>query len=231
MDIRQRDISGAGDISGILEHGVIEVWRADTALQRDFILSRLSLLDSNEKERYVSFRREEDRLCFAGGRIFTKILAGRYLSKETEEINVISEKYMKPFIECGGKLKYNISHSGGYILLAFTYGSEVGVDIEKKDDSFDVMSLINVLHPVERTAVLENGNVDTFYTIWTAKEAYVKAIGKGFSISPNSFYINKEGFAVRGCLISKDHKVVRIDAGSSFFGALCFGIINYGIHI
>ena len=231
MDIKQRDISGAGDISGILKHGVIDVWRADTALQRDFILSKLSLLDSNEKERYGSFHREEDRLCFAGGRIFTKILAGRYLGKETEEINVIFEKYMKPFIECGGELKYNISHSGGCILLAFSYGSEVGIDIEKKDDSFDVMSLINVLHPVERTAVLESGNVDTFYAIWTAKEAYIKAIGKGFSISPNSFYINKEGFAVRGCLVSKNHKVVRLDTGSSFFGALCFGINNYGIHI
>lgn len=222
MNIKQMDISLAYDIAGIMKYDIIDVWKVDISFCRDFILSRLVLLNNNEKERYRNFFREEDKLCFAGGRIFTKILAGRYLGKNPEEIDIISEKYMKPFIECAGRLKYNISHSGGCILLAFSNGCEIGVDIEKKDESFDALALVNILHPVERAALLENGNVDMFYNIWTAKEAYVKALGKGFSISPSSFYIDKEGFAVSNNMISKKYKVVRLDTASSFYGALCF---------
>ena len=52
---------------------------------------------------------------------------------------------MKPFIECAGRLKYNISHSGGCILLAFSNGCEICVDIEKKGESFDALALVNIL--------------------------------------------------------------------------------------
>lgn len=224
MEIKQMDISSAGDISGIMKYDTIDVWKVDISFYRDFIFSRLALLNNNEKEWYGNFYREEDKLCFAGGKIFTKILAGRYLGKKPEEINVISEKYMKPFIECAGRLKFNISHSGGYLLLAFSNGCEVGVDIEKKDESFDVLTVVNILHPVERAVVLESSNLDAFYTIWTAKEAYVKALGTGFSISPSSFYINKEGFSVSNNAVSKKYKVVRLDTDREFFKALCFEI-------
>ena len=115
MKIKQMDISSANDIAGIMTYDIIDVWKVDISFCRDFILSRLAFLNNNEKERYRNFYREEDKLCFAGGRIFTMILAGRYLDKKPEEIDIISEKYMKPFIECAGRLKYSISHSGGCI--------------------------------------------------------------------------------------------------------------------
>lgn len=84
----------------------------------------------------------------------------------------------------GCPLDFNVSHSGRTIAIAVSPGVLVGVDVEKRVERSVVAKLAElVLTPEERTYVW-NGADDRevecrFTTLWTLKEAYLKALGCG----------------------------------------------------
>ncbi len=217
MNLSYFKIRDIPDIKSIPGHGTADIWSADICLDRELIMSKLHYLDAEEICRYRRFLKEEDRLRFAGGRIFTKLIVAAYLGIKAEYIAINALKNAKPVIMGETGLEYNISHSGDMILLAFSASAEVGVDIEKTDPHIDAASLCTVLHPKEKEAVLRCGT-DEFYRIWTNKEAYVKAVGKGFSISPESFFVHENG-TVSG---TEGYKVQRIDRYDGYSAALCY---------
>jgi phosphopantetheinyl transferase len=66
----------------------------------------------------------------------------------------------------------------------------VGVDVERIDTGSPPP--LAVLHPRERTTLLalpEPARPLAFARIWSAKEAYVKALGLGFARAPESFAV------------------------------------------
>jgi 4'-phosphopantetheinyl transferase len=77
---------------------------------------------------------------------------------------------------------FNISHTDGCVVCAFTEGSRVGVDIEamrplQLDDYREVLSL------TEQTRVSEAVNpAETLLEVWTMKEAVAKAAGHGIAL-------------------------------------------------
>lgn len=82
----------------------------------------------------------------------------------------------KPYYEVGKK--FNISHSGDYVLAAFS-DEEIGVDIEQLGE-IDTAAIADFLHPLETKFIEEaTDSQDAFYKVWTRKEAYLKARGIG----------------------------------------------------
>ena len=79
-------------------------------------------------------------------------------------------------------LDFNISHSGEFIICVVSDNDKVGVDVEqirpvKMEDFRDIFSMD------EYNNILRAKNpYDQFFTIWTRKEAVVKANGKGLYI-------------------------------------------------
>ncbi|MBE6869533.1 MAG: 4'-phosphopantetheinyl transferase superfamily protein [Ruminococcus albus] len=217
MNLSYFNIRDIPEIKSLPKHGMADIWSTDICLDREIIMNHLHYLNADELSRYRRFLKEEDRLRFAGGRIFTKLIAAAYLGIKAEEISIISEKNTKPVIMGKTGLEYNISHSGDMILLAFSSSAEVGVDIEKNDPNIDAALLSTVLHPKEKEAVLRCGT-DEFFRIWTGKEAYVKAVGKGFSISPEVFFVKENGTVSS----TEEYKVLRIDRYNGYFAAFCY---------
>jgi 4'-phosphopantetheinyl transferase len=58
-------------------------------------------------------------------------LLGFYLSGAPEEIPFSYGPQGKPAIGVDSLLRFNISHSGDFVLLAFTRECDIGVDIEQ----------------------------------------------------------------------------------------------------
>jgi 4'-phosphopantetheinyl transferase len=82
--------------------------------------------------------------------------------------------------------RFNLSHSGEYAVLALVQGREVGIDLERMREAVNWRGVAQTAFSVsERAAlfsVLPALRLDTFYRLWTAKEAYLKACGAGLSV-------------------------------------------------
>jgi 4'-phosphopantetheinyl transferase len=85
----------------------------------------------------------------------------------------------------------NMSHSEGLVIVAVTLDCCVGVDTEFIRPIEDIDSLARRFFTTSEQALVQPAPVDrkehVFYRCWTRKEAYIKAIGKGFSIPLDSF--------------------------------------------
>lgn len=82
--------------------------------------------------------------------------------------------------------RFNVSHSGEYAVLALVQGRAVGVDIERMRAAVNWRGVAHTAFSAsERAALLAASplhRLDTFYRLWTAKEAYLKACGAGLSV-------------------------------------------------
>ncbi|GAB2272169.1 hypothetical protein Dimus_006990 [Dionaea muscipula] len=95
-------------------------------------------------------------------------------------------------------LQFNISHSSSLIACGITVDSPIGIDVEEKERvlKIDILSFARRFfcpHEVEHLAAVSNPDRrrHEFMKLWTLKEAYVKALGSGFSAAPfNSFAIH-----------------------------------------
>lgn len=82
---------------------------------------------------------------------------------------------------------FNLSHSHGMAVIAVS-GSRVGVDIEPVRKA-NISVARRFFCPGELQYVLENGDTG-FFRIWTLKEAFMKATGKGMALGLDSFCID-----------------------------------------
>lgn len=105
------------------------------------------------------------------------------------DVTISRNKYGKPYLQGVKDFHFNISHSGHYVVIAVSEG-KVGIDIEKKD-KVDYRIAERFFGNKEAREILasseEDERIDAFYRIWTLKESYVKAIGKGLTIPFSSF--------------------------------------------
>ncbi|XP_010913667.1 uncharacterized protein [Elaeis guineensis] len=88
-------------------------------------------------------------------------------------------------------LQFNISHTSTMIACGVTLDLPIGIDIEEKQrkTSNNILSLAHrYFSPVEvaylKTLADPECRQSEFIRLWTLKEAYVKALGRGFSGTP-----------------------------------------------
>lgn len=88
-------------------------------------------------------------------------------------------------------LKFNISHSGEYLVCAFSK-KEIGVDIQRiKDIDLKIAKRFFAKNEYSYiNSMPENEKVDAFFRLWVLKESFIKAVGKGMFIPLNSFEID-----------------------------------------
>ncbi len=103
--------------------------------------------------------------------------------------------YGKPFLLSHNGIKFNVSHSGDYVVCAIS-STEIGIDVEKIRD-INCIQIANRFFTTEENNYLNNTQnrqniVENFYEIWTLKESLVKAIGTGLSFGLKSFSVIKK---------------------------------------
>ncbi|KAJ2630024.1 hypothetical protein H4R22_002958 [Coemansia sp. RSA 1290] len=84
---------------------------------------------------------------------------------------------------------FNISHDGDWVIAGYTAQGFIGVDIAKISCPANMTDIDYIKEFVYQLSIKEmdylvNSSQQTlldFYRIWTAKEAYVKAIGAGIA--------------------------------------------------
>lgn len=125
--------------------------------------------------------------CFSYGEKHT---FDKYKHIETKNEKIVSEIFKRKYIgdyhlnEFGKPISdncyFNISHSYGVVVFVMDT-VPVGIDIEKIRDAED--DLVNYISNEKEKAYIRDG--ESFYEVWTNKEALVKAYGTGIKRKPN----------------------------------------------
>lgn len=155
---------------------MINLWYLDTkTITPKDVETLLAVLPQNIVQEITRFRFHEDRRL----KLFGRLIVESFYKNQNIAFNWNDWKISptgKPY--CNHTQAFNISHSGTYVLVAFS-NHEVGVDIEKVAP-FDVRTISTYFHPEEAEYILHSTNSNSaFFKLWTRKEAYLKAIGKG----------------------------------------------------
>lgn len=158
----------------------VEVFRLDFDLASPASSADWAVLGDDERERAAKFHRHDDRIRSIATRAALRRLLGERLHREPGALHFDAGPYGKPLLREGAGLEFNVSHSGGFALIALSRAGAVGIDIERRDEALDVASFASlVLSPGERAA--GEGGVETFFERWVAKEAVLKALGLGIA--------------------------------------------------
>ncbi|HVA64835.1 MAG TPA: 4'-phosphopantetheinyl transferase superfamily protein [Terriglobales bacterium] len=87
----------------------------------------------------------------------------------------------------GARLHFNLSHSGPWGLVGIAADQEVGVDIEGERPAMDGVGLAQRFFTPAETAWLREQPAEqrarAFARLWTCKEAWLKADGRGLALS------------------------------------------------
>ncbi len=163
---------------------VIDVYFIDVNVSREVIGALAELLTDIERARADRYRFDDDRRRSIVARAATRRILSRFTGTAARELPIVEGEYGKPEL-AGGEIEFNASHSGDLVALAFAPQTPVGIDVERRRKLHDALALARRYFSEAELAFVE-GAEDTgaaFFIVWTAKEAIVKASGKGIGAS------------------------------------------------
>lgn len=159
-----------------------------------------------ERERAQRYVHEADRLRCLYGRAAMRLALGQHLGVNPATIPLSLEDNRPPRILDACDTGVSLSHSGEWIMIGVRDGP-VGVDIEQQRALPDLVELArSVFHPAEMEIVLTargQARQKAFFTLWSAKEAYLKGIGMGLGREPAEIAVPLAGGRVCDPLVEE----------------------------
>jgi 4'-phosphopantetheinyl transferase len=155
-------------------------------------------------ERAGRFRFECDRRRYAVGRGLVRHVLASRTGAAPSSLSFEYGAHGKPRLRetgDGSALGFNMSHSERVLVLALTGGAEVGVDVEvvrPMTEGVAVAETVFTAREREGLALPPDGDDwSRFYRLWTAKEAFLKALGSGLSVAPHEVEVHGDGHGLR----------------------------------
>lgn len=166
--------------------GTVDVWRADLTLP-DSELARLSAsLNAEETRRAARFHFERDRRRFLAARGLLRHILARYADTEPERVGLGYGHQGKPFLLDRPDTQFNLSHTGDILVVGVARGLRLGIDVERtmaESVMDEVMKTVSSEPERARLGSLTGSErLERFSQLWTRKEAYIKADGRGMSL-------------------------------------------------
>jgi 4'-phosphopantetheinyl transferase len=197
----------------------VQVWRLRVDLEgegREPARAVDDVVTEEERERAARFHFEADRQRFLHGRLLLRSFLGHHLGIAPRDVSFVKGEFGKPEVErpAGGDargagdagiLRFNLAHSGEWLLFAIARDRELGVDVEQHRVMSDAIDIARRFFAPPEVAALEALDPalhhDTFFRVWTRKEAIVKATGLGLSAGLDRFAVSADApdhVALRG---------------------------------
>ncbi len=156
-------------------------------------------LSAAEVRRFHSYESRSAAAQFLQCRGLLRDMLASYLGTAPDQIEVSCREHVKPAAKCPAAdlamPHFNLSHSGGWIVLGADRDRDLGIDIECADRrEIDTLSTMDDLFtPNERAHLAscldQSTKAGLFFRLWRCKEAIMKATGRGFDLAPASFEV------------------------------------------
>lgn len=147
-------------------------------------------VSSARKEASLKFVRQQDAQRGLIGELLILYRLRTQYQLQNHQIQFEKNKYGKPFLRNHPHIHFNVSHAGDWIVCA-DGTVPVGIDIEQiRPIDFGIAERFYTEPEYQLLLnVPESEKLQTFYTLWTLKESYIKFVGKGLSLPLDSFSI------------------------------------------
>ena len=139
-----------------------------------------TLVSVEETSRADSMSSTATRRGFLSGRRLVRNLLSRWFSVDSINLPIRLSSHGRPYLDGESYPRFSISHSGDLVMVAFS-GEEVGADLEL-ERSLDMTALSSrFFSDEEARLVREQESIQTFFRLWTCREAAIKADGRGMA--------------------------------------------------
>lgn len=179
-----------------LKPNEVHVWRVCLDVADSTVEYLLPILCVTERQRAERFRFQKDRKQFVVTRSVLRIILGRYLEREPSTLSFCYNQYGKPELASTSDrtIRFNLSHSHGLALIAVAQNLDIGIDLEYIRPNVSWEQIAQSYFSSKERDMLHQLPVAlktlAFFTVWTRKEAYIKATGKGLSLPLDRFDVS-----------------------------------------
>lgn len=177
-------------------------------------------LPRSEQERAARFVFARDASRYRAAHVHLRRLLEQHCGvPAAEEFGIGAHD--KPHLMPGNPWGFNLSHSGELALVGIGPGIGIGVDVEVLREIDDVWPLAeqnfsaNEYRELRLTPAAQVAR--SFLSVWTRKEACLKAVGSGLSIAPASFDVG----------LANEPKVLALECDSGRVG-VCVHTVQAG---
>jgi 4'-phosphopantetheinyl transferase len=200
------------------------------------------LLSRDEYARADRFHFEIDRQHFIVARGYLRTILSRYIGIAPAGIRFSYADHGKPRLASPigqtQPLHFNLTHSAGLALYAFTRVGEIGIDLEHIRPDFSGEDTARRFFSSTEVTCLsklpESARHEAFFNCWTRKEAFIKAKGTGLSLPLDQFDVTVAPAEPAALLRTRwdESEAARwslkaIDMGPAYVGAVAVGGHNW----
>jgi len=176
------------DPLGGITSDTLHVWCIRLTQSGDVVHTLEKHLSMDELRRADRYRREMDRTRYVIAHGALRELLADYTSETPRNISFGRTATGKPFLiddQGEQRLRFTLSHSGEWAVVALALSTDVGIDIEQIDSDVSVEAVAERFFSRGEFEALREvpseQRIVAFFAAWTRKEAYVKARGEGIA--------------------------------------------------
>lgn len=165
-----------------------ELWCAypDDLLSQPIAAACAALLSPDEQARCGSLRFDPLRREFLATRALLRTVLSRHHSLPPQAWRFRVNSHGKPETDPPCGLRFNLSNAPGLVVCLIARNTDVGVDTEPASRAGEILALAPDVFSLQEQAQLQSlpaaARRDRALSLWTLKEAYIKARGLGLSL-------------------------------------------------
>lgn len=160
----------------------------------DTVIQQLS---ENEQRKAYSHYFKKDTQSYVIRKMNLRKILSYYLNVEPLEVKFTTNPFGKPLLaHVHDNLEFTTSCSENLVLYAISKGRKIGIDVEKTREIQEINQIAERYFSKQEKKLLnnvqKNRKIEAFYSIWTRKEAYLKAMGSGWSCYDEKFNLSSD---------------------------------------
>jgi 4'-phosphopantetheinyl transferase len=221
----------------------VQIWLLDDTFIESACRALADTLCPDERQRALGYRQERHRDRFVARRGVLRWLISGYLSCNPKSLRFSVTQFGKPILQWPDvpRFSFGVSHTDGMALLAFAWDCRVGVDIEQRIDGLDTPGIGRGIFSATEEKMLDAARPDSaasLLSIWTRKEALLKALGTGLSGEPDAYTTEDDSLLGEGHWCASHHGAdisgwtfLDLPLGPRFQGALAASLEDARVSI
>jgi 4'-phosphopantetheinyl transferase len=152
----------------------------------------VALLDRQERDRLDRFRRPADQARYLAAHALVRLVLADTVGASAAALAFdrtcrCGAQHGKPVLPGGPG--FSLTHAGDLVGVAVHPGGDVGLDVEQVRELGDLTAMAaHVCSPRESAA-----DAEAFFTLWTRKEALLKAVGTGLAAPMSAITLGPAG--------------------------------------